>query len=201
MVWYTPQARFTVMSNGPKGDIHVSFPCPSHGLKEKRYISGKLADSFVEMKIKFSRQQDILELSRYASSSNQRGRGEWISKSETITVERLKLGGAFISSVIAEERQALMCLIEGLKLAEAAEELYMVATPHIEKKGISTLDHNTDRPLQFDASPTVLTPVGPEASPTFESKPTPMQVQSEIPVRQNRKRSQSVGMNTGMAMV
>lgn len=181
MAWYTPQAKFTVMSNGPKGDIHVSLPCPPHGLKEKHYVSGKLAESYIKMKIKFSRQQDTLELSRYASSSKQRGKGEWITKSETITEERLKLGSAFDSSLTAEEHQGLVCLIEGLKLAEAAEDIYMVARPHIAEKRSSTLDTIPDRLLQSDASRGAngMTPQGSEDSPISDNTPTPNLAQSE----------------------
>jgi hypothetical protein len=182
MVWYTPQAQFSVMSNSPKGDIHASFPCPSHGLKEQRYISGKLADSFVKMKIKFSRQQGILELSRYAPSYKQRGRGEWISKSEAITAERLKLGGDFMLNMTPEERQGLVCLIEGVKLAEAAETIYTVARPRTEEKNTSIGDHSLKPDAAGSITGSVLTPQSPEVSPMSDaraSRSTPILAQSE----------------------
>ncbi|KAF8526157.1 kinase-like domain-containing protein [Gautieria morchelliformis] len=187
MVWYTPQAQFSVMSNRPKGDIHASFPCPSHGLKEKRYVSGKLADSFVKLKIKFSRQQGILELSRYAPSYTQRGRGEWISKSEAITAERLKLGGDLMLNMTPEERQGLVCLIEGVKLAEAAEEIYTVARPRTEEKNTplgDVIDHSL-KPDGTRITGAVLTPQSPEAFPmsdTRASRSTPISAQSENPL-------------------
>ena len=210
MVWYTPEAKFTVMSNGPKGDIILSFPCPSRGLKEQRYASGEIADSHIKMKIKFSRQQDTLELSRYASPDKQRERGEWISKSETITVERLKLGGDFILTMTAEERQGLVCLIEGVKLAEAAEAIYMVARPHIEEKG-STLDDIADGPSKTDVTgskttaATGLTPQNLEGSSVSDagaSTSTPMSSRWETPLfiarRHVQKRKISARFNTAM---
>ena len=179
------------MSNGPKGDIHSSFPSSSHCLKGQRYASGELSESFVKMKIKFSRKQDTLELSRYAPSYKQRGRGEWISKSETITVERLKLCGDFMLDMTPEERRGLECLIEAVKLAEAAEEIYMVASPRIEEKD-SILDDVAHHALKPDeigrTAATVSMPQRqPEASPISDTRPsgsapTPVPTQSEIPL-------------------
>lgn len=154
------------------------------------------------MEIKFSRQQDILELSRYAPSSKQTGRGEWISKSETITVERLKVCDDLMLSMTPEERQGLVCLIEGVKLAEAAEEIYMVARPRIEEKDF-TLDDIADYPLKPDEIATMVsTPQLPEApliSDIRQTGSTPTLAQSEIPLSIALRRARtSAGTKTAV---
>jgi hypothetical protein len=82
------------------------------------------------MKIKFSRQQSTLEISRFVPSTQKRGLGEWTSKSETIMQEQLGHGDIFIQKLTVEERLGLDYIIKGLKLVEAAEEVYKITDRH-----------------------------------------------------------------------
>ncbi|KAF8527471.1 hypothetical protein BU17DRAFT_81641 [Hysterangium stoloniferum] len=124
IVWNTPEAKFMVMSNGPKGDIHATFPCPTNSLKEGRYVSREVAESSTRMKIRFSRQQGTVEISRFRPSTKKRGKGEWVFKSETIMQEQLVVGDTSFQKMTVEERLGLGYIIEGLKLVEAAEKIY-----------------------------------------------------------------------------
>ena len=115
MVWYTPQARFTLMSNSPIGDVHAIFPCPSPGSKTR--VLRAPADSSTKMNIKLSRAQGVLEIARYVSP------GEWTTKSLSVGEEDLKSGGGLGHDLSQEEREGLDWLVRGLKVCEAAEGL------------------------------------------------------------------------------
>jgi len=85
-----------------------------------------MAESFTKMKIKLSREQELLEISHYVPPSPERGgRGEWLTKSLSVCEDHLKLGRDIGHDLIQEEREGLNCLILGLKVCETAEGLCM----------------------------------------------------------------------------
>lgn len=129
MVWHTSDAKFTVMSNQPKGDIHGAFPCPKHDLKLGRSTSEDIPDSSgTRMKIRFSREQGTLDISCCTpSAAVKKKKGScWSSRSETLTEEEQKLGDQFIRKLRSEEQYGMRCIMQALKVAEAAEVIYKV---------------------------------------------------------------------------
>jgi len=80
------------------------------------------------MKIKFSRQQGTQDISCYTPSAEKKGKGRWISRIKTLKEEELKLGDQFASEMTSAERYGIKCLLLAIRLAEAAENIYLGPT-------------------------------------------------------------------------
>ncbi|KII84640.1 hypothetical protein PLICRDRAFT_57606 [Plicaturopsis crispa FD-325 SS-3] len=124
LVMWTPEARCTLMANGPHADIEILSPPPS-SVHAQTQPTTKGAPQQATMRIRLSRRQDSpeVEIARYVPMQSCEG-GEWTKK--TMQWKTVGAGGLPFADV-GVEGKGMASLVQFLRICETVETMPQAA--------------------------------------------------------------------------
>ena len=115
---YTVAAKCTLMANIPRGDVELSFHSPSSA-KSRGQQQGRAP----YMRIRFSRQNQFMELSQHVAGIQG---GEWTKKSLSSTTSPPYISTDSWTTLDETEKEAIQQLVHFVRTCEAVERLLVL---------------------------------------------------------------------------
>jgi polo-like kinase 4 len=122
---YKREAKYTLMANSPRGDIELLFqsstpPPPHDKIYRKRELTDYINSQTPSMRLRFSRQRQLVEIARYVQGSQG---GEWTKKVLPAMDKNLAISMEDWTGLEDSEWAGISCLIEFLSVCEEIERL------------------------------------------------------------------------------